>query len=190
MIVLRRHSSVVAMVAVVCLGMLAYMGCGGDQQTASTQPETAAAPAPAQQPAAPKPPSNYSADPNSFGFQGSGDGGMTPFGSSQGPANQQPSAETPAQPAPTDLAGGGTAPAPGAAAPRTGDNRPKVDMNEPLPPKQDPPKTDVTPGPVPQAGFEVGDLAPEILGEDVDGTEFKLSDYRGKVVVLDFWGDW
>ena len=23
-----------------------------------------------------------------------------------------------------------------------------------------------------------------------DGVKFKLSDYRGKVVVLDFWGDW
>lgn len=32
--------------------------------------------------------------------------------------------------------------------------------------------------------------APDIIGEDVDGKEFKLSDYRGKVVVLDFWGFW
>ena len=32
--------------------------------------------------------------------------------------------------------------------------------------------------------------APEIEGEDVDGTGFKLSDYRGKVILLDFWGDW
>jgi hypothetical protein len=36
----------------------------------------------------------------------------------------------------------------------------------------------------------VGKVAPEIEGEDVDGKKFKLSDYRGKVVVLDFWGDW
>ena len=33
-------------------------------------------------------------------------------------------------------------------------------------------------------------LAPEIEGEDIDGVPFKLSDYRGKVVVLDFWGNW
>jgi cytochrome oxidase Cu insertion factor (SCO1/SenC/PrrC family) len=33
-------------------------------------------------------------------------------------------------------------------------------------------------------------VAPEIAGEDVDGKEFKLSDYRGKVVVLSFWGFW
>jgi hypothetical protein len=36
----------------------------------------------------------------------------------------------------------------------------------------------------------IGKVAPEIEGEDVDGKKFKLSDYRGKVVVLDFWGDW
>jgi hypothetical protein len=36
----------------------------------------------------------------------------------------------------------------------------------------------------------VGKVAPEIEGVDVDGKTFKLSQYRGKVVVLDFWGDW
>ena len=41
-----------------------------------------------------------------------------------------------------------------------------------------------------KVGLEVGDMAPEIIGEDVDGKRFKLSDYRGKVVMLDFWGDW
>ena len=38
--------------------------------------------------------------------------------------------------------------------------------------------------------IEVGKAAPEIEGEDTDGKEFKLSDYRGKVVLLDFWGNW
>jgi cytochrome oxidase Cu insertion factor (SCO1/SenC/PrrC family) len=38
--------------------------------------------------------------------------------------------------------------------------------------------------------LEIGKKAPEIEGQDVDGKKFKLSDYRGKVVVLDFWGDW
>ena len=37
---------------------------------------------------------------------------------------------------------------------------------------------------------KVGFLAPEIEGVDLDGTQFKLSDYRGKVVMLDFYGDW
>jgi peroxiredoxin len=32
--------------------------------------------------------------------------------------------------------------------------------------------------------------APEIIGEDIDGRPLKLSDYRGRVVVLLFWGDW
>lgn len=36
----------------------------------------------------------------------------------------------------------------------------------------------------------VGAVAPEIEGVDVDGVAFKLSDYRGKVVLLDFWGFW
>jgi hypothetical protein len=36
----------------------------------------------------------------------------------------------------------------------------------------------------------VGRKAPEIAGEDIDGKRFKLSDYRGKVVLLDFWGNW
>ncbi len=39
-------------------------------------------------------------------------------------------------------------------------------------------------------GLAVGNMAPDIEGEDIDGTKFKLSDYRGKVVVLDFWGHW
>lgn len=41
-----------------------------------------------------------------------------------------------------------------------------------------------------EVGTEVGKLAPEIIGEDLDGVAFKLSDYRGKVVMLDFYGDW
>ena len=46
------------------------------------------------------------------------------------------------------------------------------------------PETGVT------VGFEIGNQAPDITGADIDGVPFKLSDYRGKVVVLDFWGDW
>ena len=36
----------------------------------------------------------------------------------------------------------------------------------------------------------VGQPAPEVSGVDQDGKEFKLSDYRGKVVMLDFWASW
>lgn len=35
-----------------------------------------------------------------------------------------------------------------------------------------------------------GNVAPDIEGVDLDGVKFKLSDYAGKVVMLDFWGDW
>ena len=38
--------------------------------------------------------------------------------------------------------------------------------------------------------LQIGMIAPDIEGEDLDGVAFKLSDYRGKVVVLDFWGNW
>jgi hypothetical protein len=38
--------------------------------------------------------------------------------------------------------------------------------------------------------LQPGQPAPEIEGEDIDGVKFKLSDYRGKVVLLDFWGHW
>jgi len=38
--------------------------------------------------------------------------------------------------------------------------------------------------------LEIGRVAPDIAGVDVEGQPLKLSDYRGKVVVLDFWGDW
>lgn len=38
--------------------------------------------------------------------------------------------------------------------------------------------------------LQLGKVAPEITGEDLDGRPMKLSDYRGKVVLLDFWGHW
>lgn len=36
----------------------------------------------------------------------------------------------------------------------------------------------------------IGKAAPEIEGVDLDGKPMKLSDFKGRVVVLDFWGDW
>src|SRR5262249_54786889 len=36
----------------------------------------------------------------------------------------------------------------------------------------------------------VGKEAPDIEGEDQDGQRFKLSDYRGTVVLLDFWNQY
>lgn len=38
--------------------------------------------------------------------------------------------------------------------------------------------------------IETGDAVPDFAFTDVDGVERHLSDYRGKVVLLDFWGIW
>ena len=38
--------------------------------------------------------------------------------------------------------------------------------------------------------LSVGKVAPETEGEDVEGQKLKLSDYRGKVTAIVFWGDW
>lgn len=38
--------------------------------------------------------------------------------------------------------------------------------------------------------FGIGVVAPDIEGIDLDGVAFKLSDYKGKVLFVDFWGDW
>ena len=38
--------------------------------------------------------------------------------------------------------------------------------------------------------LSIGVKAMDIVGTDLDGKELKLSDYRGQIVFLDFWGDW
>lgn len=40
------------------------------------------------------------------------------------------------------------------------------------------------------AHLSPGKPAPDVEGVDADGAKFRLSDYRGKVIVLRFWGDW
>lgn len=35
-----------------------------------------------------------------------------------------------------------------------------------------------------------GKQAPEFNGTDINGNEINLSDYRGKIVLLDFWASW
>ncbi len=44
--------------------------------------------------------------------------------------------------------------------------------------------------PTNKSGTEPGDTIPEIEGKDLDGERFALSDYQGKVLMIDFWGDW
>jgi cytochrome oxidase Cu insertion factor (SCO1/SenC/PrrC family) len=51
-------------------------------------------------------------------------------------------------------------------------------------PPKGPPQDVVAEGP------RIGDVAPDIAGEDIEGTSFRLRDYRGKVVVIDFWANW
>lgn len=41
-----------------------------------------------------------------------------------------------------------------------------------------------------ETGFSEGQLIPEIIGKDTEGADFRLSDYKEKVIMLDFWGDW
>ncbi|MBL8825168.1 MAG: redoxin domain-containing protein [Planctomycetia bacterium] len=77
----------------------------------------------------------------------------------------------------------------------------KGDGEKPVAQKNDVPPKVVKTNPAPEdappiadpsvpVGTSIGQMAPQISGEDVDGVAFKLSDYRGKVVVLDFWGFW
>jgi hypothetical protein len=44
--------------------------------------------------------------------------------------------------------------------------------------------------PVDAIGVQVGDVAPEIEGEDLAGEPFSLTAHRGKVVALVFWANW
>jgi hypothetical protein len=38
--------------------------------------------------------------------------------------------------------------------------------------------------------LQIGMQAPDFETTDENGAKFKLSDYRGKIVVIDFWGNW
>jgi thiol-disulfide isomerase/thioredoxin len=40
------------------------------------------------------------------------------------------------------------------------------------------------------AGIKIGDKAPEIAQENPDGKIMKLSDFKGKMVLIDFWASW
>jgi len=39
-------------------------------------------------------------------------------------------------------------------------------------------------------GLNIGDKAPNFTIESPEGLEFSLTDYRGKIVLLDFWASW
>jgi len=54
----------------------------------------------------------------------------------------------------------------------------------------EPPASEKPASPAPVVALAPPPPVPEIDGEDLDGRRFALSDYRGRVVVLTFWGHW
>jgi len=42
----------------------------------------------------------------------------------------------------------------------------------------------------PTEGLAIGNTAPDFEGSTTEGGQIQLSDYRGDVVILDFWGSW
>ncbi|MEZ5974270.1 MAG: hypothetical protein R3E96_05355 [Planctomycetota bacterium] len=41
-----------------------------------------------------------------------------------------------------------------------------------------------------KANIAVGEMAPDFIGTSIDGESWRLSDFRGKVVLVDFFGFW
>lgn len=66
--------------------------------------------------------------------------------------------------------------------------RGRQQVSLPLPLQSDDPPPVRKPGRV--LGSAIGDEAPEIYGDDLEGHALSLSDYRGKVVLLVFWAHW
>jgi peroxiredoxin len=54
------------------------------------------------------------------------------------------------------------------------------------------PGRETTPAPhaPPAIGLRKGQLAPDLQLESLDGQEIRLSDYRGQVVLINFWTTW
>ena len=41
-----------------------------------------------------------------------------------------------------------------------------------------------------QSAVKIGDMAPPFVVEDINGSKVSLADYKGKVLILDFWATW
>ncbi len=41
-----------------------------------------------------------------------------------------------------------------------------------------------------EIGLKIGDIAPELVYENPEGKKMKLSELRGKLVLIDFWASW
>lgn len=99
------------------------------------------------------------------------------------------------------LTAGASAGSPGPSGaevpPSPGQTPPPSTTSEPMTPTDGggTPSTTTTPArsrsnPNAPIGLEVNLRAPDIEGNDAEGKRFKLSNYKGKVIVLDFWGYW
>jgi hypothetical protein len=161
-VVVCRHRSWSWGIVILMSGVLVYGGCESQPQTASPQTGSSAGKAP------PGPPAP------SLSQQS----GAAPGANTVGPGTP---GVTPQSGLP--VPGGSTAPG------ASGQSLSGAPNNAGSAAGAQTPAQPVPSGP-PVAGFEVGNIAPEIDGEDVQGDVFRLSEYRGKVVVLDFWGDW
>jgi len=58
------------------------------------------------------------------------------------------------------------------------------------PPRRPGPRQPPRQAPPSPPELEIGKVAPDVEGQDQDGKKFKLSDYKGKVVLLDFWSQY
>ena len=167
---------------------LGVAGCQG-QPEETAEAETAN---PAPQPTPVSPPSSQPSESGNLGVPPATP--QPPTGGTFTPRENQPPA-APKNTLPTDL--------PKPAEPTTPETPPTAQPEPPVTTPAPKPQREPTPpvtAPRPDAkpafegsgktGFEIGDVAPEIEGADLDEVPFALSDYRGKVVVLDFWGDW
>ncbi len=38
--------------------------------------------------------------------------------------------------------------------------------------------------------YEVGNIPFDLIGKDIDGSEIRISDFKGKVVIVSFWASW
>ena len=167
---------------------LGFAGCQG-QPDESAEAESAN---PAPQPTPVSPPSSQPSESGNLGVPPSTP--HPPTGGTFPPKENQPPV-APQNTAPTDLPKPAEPTTP--KTPPTAQPEPPVTTPTPKPQREPtPPVTAPRPDAKPafegsgKTGFEIGDVAPEIEGADLDEVPFALSDYRGKVVVLDFWGDW
>jgi hypothetical protein len=108
-------------------------------------------------------------------------------------ANASPASKTPVGPATGQPAEVAASPEPAAARPESAAMaREATDPSAPSAEgaESEPEFTAVKVAPTNRIGTGLGDTIPEIEGKDIDGDRFALSDYQGKVLMIDFWGDW